>query len=164
MSPVRTFESNTPDVVYENFGDEVILLNLISGNYYSLNPVGMAYWELLSQGAPVHEVAELAASVYGQASERPIEASTVTEDLERLVTEFVAESLLRPSAKSRCARDITLQAALPKFYSAPELSKFDEVAEMLLLDPVHDIAPAGWPHPAPVKREDERRSGAAGGA
>src|SRR5271154_5211064 len=57
MTSNRSFECNAPDVVFEHFGDEIVLLNLQSGNYYSLDPIGMFYWEFLSQGVPSGEIA-----------------------------------------------------------------------------------------------------------
>lgn len=137
------FECNSPDVVFENFGDEVILLNLQSGRYYSLNPVGMFFWELLTQGVAQPEIS-------ARIEEQYAGATGIGADLDGLLAEFRAEELIRPAATATpLAQATPPKTALPPAYAPPVLAKFDDVAEMLLLDPVHDVTDAGWPHPAP---------------
>lgn len=40
----------SPDVVVREVGDETILLNLASGTYYGLDPVGARFLSLIEQG------------------------------------------------------------------------------------------------------------------
>lgn len=147
MTSDRSFECNAPDVVFENFGDEVILLNLQSGNYFSLDPIGMFYWECLSQGVPPQEIAAYICPFYAGS----VEGELIGYDLDALFAEFQSEGLIRPSNTYRAIAEVTNAAMkLPPEYLCPILSKFDDFAEMLLLDPVHDVSPAGWPHPVPA--------------
>jgi hypothetical protein len=151
MNDSQSFECNTPDVVYEHFGDEVILLNLQSGRYYSLDPIGMLYWEYLSQGVPPRDVTAHIGGVYGNRTS----LSQVEADLEALVSEFQSEQLVRASTTSRSLADVPQpKTTLPDEYARPTLSKFDDVAEMLLLDPVHDVSEAGWPNQAPAEQKE----------
>ena len=138
-------------MVFEHFGDEVILLNLQSGRYYSLDPIGMLYWEYLSQGVPPRDITTHIGGIYGNR----IDISRVDADLEALVSEFQSENLVRTSATSRSLADVPQpKTALPDEYARPVLSKFDDVAEMLLLDPVHDVTEAGWPNQAPAEQKE----------
>jgi hypothetical protein len=153
MSLDHPFECNAPDVVFENFGDEVILLNLRSGNYYSLDPLGMFYWEYLSQGVPPREIAAHICEFYAGQTEE----AEIAGDLDALCAEFQSEELIRPSKTSRAVADISnATAILPAEYVCPAISKFDDVADMLLLDPVHDVSEVGWPHPAPANPKEDR--------
>src|SRR5271168_3403636 len=93
MTSNRSFECNAPDVVFENFGDEIVLLNLQSGNYYSLDPIGMFYWECVSQGVVPNEIAAHLDAFYAN---KP-EAESMAEDLDLLLAEFQAEGLIRSS-------------------------------------------------------------------
>jgi hypothetical protein len=155
MTPDHSFECNAPDVVYENFGDEVILLNLQSGSYYSLDPIGMLYWEFLSQGVPPRAIAaHICDSYAGKAEEE-----SIAKDLGALFAEFQSEGLIRRSATSRSVADVANgMAKLSVDYTCPKLSKYDDVAELLLLDPVHDVSDVGWPHPAPLNLKENRGS------
>jgi hypothetical protein len=140
MNPDPAFECNAPDVVLENFGDEAVILNLQTGSYYSLDGVGMFYWEHLSRGVPSRQIASHITGRYAD----PV---AVTGDLDQLLAQFQAEGLIRSSKVVRAMAEITCTAELPAEYARPVLSKFDDVADMLLLDPVHDVSEVGWPHP-----------------
>lgn len=147
MTLDHSFECNASDVVFENFGDEVILLNLRSGNYYSLDPLAMLYWEYLSQGVPPRQIAAHICGCY----EGNVDEASIASDLADLFVEFQSEGLIRPSGIARALPDVTIATARPPAaYARPTISKFDDVAEMLLLDPVHDVSEVGWPHPAPA--------------
>ena len=141
-SNTQCFECNAPDVVFENFGDEMILLNLQSGRYFSLSPTGTYYWECISQGVPDAEAVARMAAAYPDAS--------VALDLEALLGDFIAESLVRRSQNARAISDVTITAQLPAEYVRPEMARYTDLQEMLLLDPVHDVGEAGWPEPAPA--------------
>lgn len=39
-----------PEVMAREVGDEVVLLDLVSGNYYGLDRVGARVWQLLGEG------------------------------------------------------------------------------------------------------------------
>jgi hypothetical protein len=147
MNPDHSFECNAPDVVFENFGDEAVILNLQSGDYYSLVGVGMLYWECLSQGVPPSQITAHICARYSAS----VDETEIVSDLGELLAQLQSEGLIRSSNTSRALAElIGATAALPPAYAAPMLSKFDDVAEMLLLDPVHDVSEVGWPHPSPA--------------
>jgi len=153
MSQDQPFECNAPDVVFENFGDEVVLLNLQSGRYYSLDPLGMLYWESLSRGVPPREIAaHIVRSYTGSA-----DGSVIAKDLDDLFLELRSEQLIRRSSNPpRPISDVPeVGTKLPAEYARPVLSIFDDVAEMLMLDPVHEVGEVGWPQPVPLDRKQE---------
>src|SRR4029077_17954546 len=53
---------NTPHVIHETIDDEVIVINLASGSYYSLKGAGTDVWDVL-QSAPGAGVGAIAAAV-----------------------------------------------------------------------------------------------------
>ncbi len=149
MNRNHSFECNAPDVVFENFGDEAVILNLQSGHYFSLNGVGMAYWEYLVQAVPPHQIADHILACYSAGGD----GAAISRDLDELLEQLQSEGLIRASNVLRAISDVTTTTALPSGYARPTLAKFDDVAEMLLLDPVHDVSSeVGWPHPAPANR------------
>jgi hypothetical protein len=59
------------------------------------------------------------------------------------VANLVEEQLLAPvSGEARQAGYVELSNVS---YSAPSFEKFDDMADQLLLDPIHEIGEAGWP-------------------
>ncbi len=147
MSPDHSFECNAPDVVFENFGDEAVILNLQSGNYYSLDGIGMVYWEYLSQGVPHREIVDHFTARYAVTVDR---AAAIAGDFDLLLERLQVEGLVRAANTSRPLTEVTCTANATTEYIRPELSRFDDVADMLLLDPVHDVSEEGWPNPAPA--------------
>lgn len=153
----QSFECNAPDVIFENFGDETVLLNLESGKYYSLNPLAMYFWEVLCQGvAPSEIAAHIAGSYNGNANAQNTGIQALGADLGAMVEQMLSEGLIRPSSTSRAIADAaSTQAGLPTEFSPPAIAAYDDVAELLLLDPVHEVGELGWPDPAPPKQERE---------
>src|SRR5262245_55058441 len=97
MTRTESFECNSPDVVFENFGDEVVLLNLQTGRYYSLDPIGMVCWDYLVQSVRFDDIVLHISSFYRDAAD----SETISADLDALLAEFEAERLIRPSKAAR---------------------------------------------------------------
>lgn len=49
MDPNQTITVAT-EVTFQEMGDETVLLNLASGQYFGLNRVGTRIWQLLTEG------------------------------------------------------------------------------------------------------------------
>ena len=56
---------------------------------------------------------------------------------------LVAEGLVSdtPGTEKR-----TVEVALPATFTAPNLETFTDLQELLMLDPIHEVDAAGWPH------------------
>jgi hypothetical protein len=76
------------EVMARQVSDETVLLHLTSGNYYSLDPVGTRFWQLLTEGKTLPQSRELLLAEYEVAPEQ------LDADLERLVTELAASGLV----------------------------------------------------------------------
>jgi Coenzyme PQQ synthesis protein D (PqqD) len=141
MTQERTYECNSPDVVFENFGDETVIINLRTGHYYSLDPVGMALWDLISRSVPIGEVAERAAARYKG------DAGVIAASVDEFTSRLAAEGLIRLAPPGRDAAGIARPAELgePSPFTSPVVSRYEDMAEMLLLDPIHDVTDRGWP-------------------
>jgi hypothetical protein len=35
----------------------------------------------------------------------------------------------------------------PEHFTAPILERYDDIANIIAMDPIHDVGPAGWPRP-----------------
>ncbi|MDX1521315.1 MAG: PqqD family protein [Anaerolineae bacterium] len=78
----------SPDASHQMVGEEAILINLTSGEYYSLNDTGAAFWELIDGQ---RTIADCAATI---AADYDVEAGVVEEDLLELAAEFKSEGLI----------------------------------------------------------------------
>jgi len=90
----RTF--TVPEhVIGRPLGEKTVLLNLRSGDYYSLNGTGSFFWKGLAQGQPLTELAGQAQRTFQQPPE------VVERDLMALVGELERLGLIQPSGEGQ---------------------------------------------------------------
>jgi hypothetical protein len=75
-------------VMVRQLGDESVMLDMASGYYFGLDPVGARIWQLLSQTNSCAEIVERLAQEYDVTPER------AESDLVRFVEELKANGLL----------------------------------------------------------------------
>jgi hypothetical protein len=154
MAHPVAYESNAPDVVFEAYPEETVLIYFPTGCYYSLDVVGQQLWEALSQGVAVDDVVQWARDYYS------CEAETIGEVVVGFAHALAEEKLLRPlEAPLAPAGGSSLPAVAAEerpVFVPPVLSRFRDMQEMLLFDPVHEVTEAGWPRvEAPQLEPDE---------
>jgi hypothetical protein len=76
------------DLLFSRVGDESVLLNLKSGVYFSLDPVGTLVWAEIIQGKALGEVQR---SLFEQFA---VDSDVIWADLVALVTDLVARDLV----------------------------------------------------------------------
>lgn len=137
------FRANVPAVAHEAFEGETILIHFESGRYYSLNPTGSAVWSELLAGATLDRLAARFAAEHGTGDD------TVRAELARFLDELVAEGLAVAatgisSPPPDHAAAATAGDRAP--FVAPRVEVFTDMQDLLLLDPIHEVDEAGWPH------------------
>lgn len=127
------------DIAHQRVEDEVIVVNLQTGAYFSIREVAADAWDLLVGGIDLDAAAELIAGRYA------VTAQQVAADLEPFVASLLEDGLI---AEANAGSDGTVSlppvaAGVP--YAVPTLDKYDDMEELLLLDPIHEVDEAGWP-------------------
>jgi Coenzyme PQQ synthesis protein D (PqqD) len=135
---------NTPPVIHQLLDGEVIVVNLDSGTYYSLDGTAATIWEAIDRGASLGETIADAAARYdapAAAVERAV--TTFVDELRReeLVVAEAANGAERPGP----TRTNGAPAARVTF-TEPVLNKYTDMQELLLLDPIHEVDESGWPN------------------
>jgi coenzyme PQQ synthesis protein D (PqqD) len=146
----QRFRVNTPNVTHETIDGEAVIINLDSGNYYSLVEVGSFIWDLVGKGVSASEVQDLVIQTYEG------NATDIDRGVQELLAQLQQENLIVP-VEGGGAFDLTqLTQALPSnnghekpSFNPPLLHKYSDMQELLLLDPIHDVDDAGWPKPNP---------------
>lgn len=147
MNPTLQFKVNSSKVIHETIDGEVVIVNLDNGNYYSLANVGADIWTRIDD-APVGEIiAETVQRYEGVPQE--IEAS-----VKQLVTDLQKEGIIVAVEETRTSNDGGFKprhgsenGKLP--FSPPILQKYDDMQDLLLLDPIHEVDEVGWPNVKP---------------
>ena len=138
------YRTNHPQVINESIDGEAIMINLVSGSYYSMDSLGGEVWELLERSCSVDEIVTQLTRRY-DASEDVIR-SAVENLLEQLSREQLIVPDGRPGGTSSSLSDSQPAQRLP--FRAPRLEKFTDMQDLILLDPVHEVDSRGWPHVA----------------
>ena len=147
MADLR-FRLNTPDVMHETIDAEVIVIHLVSGNYYSLRETAAQIWALVDDtGAlSVEEIVDALAVRYASPH------SEIENAVTRFVSELAEEGLVAGVETEDGARpDLAQQpngvSKLP--FEPPRVEKYTDMQDLVLLDPVHQVDDTGWPRARP---------------
>lgn len=135
------YRVNTPQVSSETIEGEVVIIDFISGAYFSTDKIGAVIWENIKAGlAPERIVAGIKSRYPDQAEEcgQAIAAFIAQLESEKLVALDFVES-------ATAAADSHDQAIYPDVFVAPVLNKYTDMQDLLLLDPIHETDAQGWP-------------------
>ena len=143
---------NQPTVISETIDGEAIIINLDTGAYYSLREAGAAIWNLLLQGPTFRQVIDQLSDWYDHSSSDELACG-----LQSLLDELERENLILSTPNGHVNQ--YLETALPpdmptekRRFTPPALEKYTDMAELLLLDPIHEVDDAGWPAPKNAAR------------
>jgi Coenzyme PQQ synthesis protein D (PqqD) len=75
MNPLAKFV-HSPRAMFRAVGEETVLLDLESGTYFGLNPVGARIWQIMGEGKTFAEISDVILDEYDVTRER-IEADLV---------------------------------------------------------------------------------------
>ncbi len=142
---------NEPNVVHETIEGETILLNLGTGNYYSIEWPGTVFWDLLAETGDAEGIRQ---AFLKANSEKDTDVNIAYS---KFVETLLEEELLVPvenGEASTLSIDKKTEEEFSKAATKLEkltLNKYSDMQDMLLLDPIHDVDEKGWPEP---KKDD----------
>ncbi len=136
---------NTEVAAAKLIDDEVIIINVITGHYYSLEGTASFVWRRLSQAASVDEIARDLSERYD------VGEAQAQADLEQLVADLREHRLVVPLPPAH--RQERLEANLGSAgqrlpYTPARLQVFTDMADLLKVDPpLPSGAPEVWQAP-----------------
>jgi hypothetical protein len=143
MKVAEILKVNEPNVVHETIDGETILLDLNSGNYFSLDGPGAIIWEYIALSG--HWKNTIALLTLDEANNN----GEIKSLIQSFVEELVAENLLIENPTPDASADTTeIEAQLKeaaKDFVPPRLNKYSDMQDLLLLDPIHEVDEKGWP-------------------
>jgi hypothetical protein len=133
------FRMNAPRVVDETIDGETLIMDMVNGSYFSCVGSSSVAWNALRAGSTIAETAQVLGATYG------VDVTDAERDLDPFLAALLDDGLL----VVHDAPAPTLAAADPTTplgdYQAPQVEKYTDLADLILLDPVHDVTEAGWP-------------------
>jgi hypothetical protein len=135
---VSYFRTDVPDTASELFDGEVVIAHYGTGLYFSISQSGALIWQGLRHGLSVEDTARWLAGHFAA------DATAIPAQVDAFVATLLDKQLLVAVGEPHRAAD--LPAIALAAWQEPSLDSFDDLQELLLLDPVHDVTEAGWPH------------------
>jgi hypothetical protein len=132
---MRRYNTQMPMVVSRQFDEEIIVANFETGIYYSLTGSAADIWLGLSAGLPPEEISTTFAAKHGVAD--------AAAQIDAFIDTMLTEKIVTPHEGVVDAQPWTPKLGIP--FSSPALERFDDLRDLLFLDPVHDVSEAGWP-------------------
>ena len=140
------YKPNKPKVILESFEDEIVIINLESGNYYSFEKLGAVIWELIEKGQSLSNILSYIINNYSK------NQGDVKNDIQKFIAELEKEGLILPEEKEPSLNDhdeaienMLISETAPDEYASPILNRYTDMQDLLLLDPIHEVDEKGWP-------------------
>jgi coenzyme PQQ synthesis protein D (PqqD) len=144
---MAAFRVNEPQIIHQTVDDETVVVDLGTGSYFSLRGSAQVIWSALERGQDLPDVVRTV-----QRRFEGVDAD-IAPAVEAFVSGLVDDKLIVPNdeappASPAAGADDPSGARGP--FEAPVLERFDDLQDLILLDPVHEVSEEqGWPHARP---------------
>ncbi|MEL6920987.1 MAG: PqqD family protein [Pseudomonadota bacterium] len=129
------FVHNGAEIASEQFDDGVVIINFLTGRYYTLNASAEWIWTNL-------ETATTSSQLYAAFPSEP--SNEITDHIDGFVITLLEFRLIAPS-RERGDPDKAI-AAPPDPFVEPQIEAFEDLSELITLDPIHEVnKELGWP-------------------
>lgn len=128
----NSYQLANPDIVFERFGEDLVVLNLRSGQYFGFNGSGALVWRALSGGVAASKLRS---------------AGMSQQALEPFLSALIDNGLLVAQTSTDIELEPVLQAELAMASEAPTVEVYEDLADLIMADPIHDVdVNTGWPN------------------
>jgi hypothetical protein len=144
------FLINSPPITHQTIDGEVVIINLNNGSYYSLRHTGATLWALVENGSDLRQIVQFFSDNYDIGPE--MDDTGLLDSVTGFLNALCDEQLIHSSPDS--ARGAGEQDSLPPavqvpanaIFSLPKFDKYDDLQDLVMLDPIHQVSEEGWPH------------------
>ncbi|MDZ8188162.1 MAG: PqqD family protein [Nostoc sp. ChiSLP02] len=143
------YKINTPSVAHETIDGEVVVINLKTGEYYSLLKVAAEIWNQIEKGISKQNIIAELSEQYNNINQE------IQNYVDNFFEELQQEHLIKlegnnidiPKNSKVFYTQIQTETITEKIeFEPPKLNKFTDMRELLLLDPIHEVNETGWPN------------------
>ncbi len=138
------YHPNTSRITYEIIEGEVIIVDFDTGVYYSINALGSVIFNWLVQGAKFGKILSALEQHYNNT------ATDIAQAVNSFIAALLQDTIIVLSEEKRDDDTSTLEPPLEGLtdsatFEPPILTKYTDMQELLLLDPIHEVDEEGWP-------------------
>ena len=135
MITKQSYKVAGPDIVFEQFDGDLVVLNLGTGQYFGFNAAAAAVWTVLMAGIQPGQM---------------IECGQELSSLDSFVERLLALGLVVPDPQGSGTLTDAFRSLLTTDTSPPTVDTYDDLADLIVADPIHDVDQRiGWPHLVP---------------
>jgi hypothetical protein len=128
-----------PNIHSKVFDDEVVVLDMASGMYFSLRGAAVDIWALVQARAARSQIVAALIGRY-ESPGQTIEAAT-----DRCVAELLEAGLVAAAPGTASAiPSVAGQEPARRPFPLPEIERYTDMRELLRLDPIHEVD--DWPN------------------
>jgi hypothetical protein len=121
------YKTNEPDVSAELLDNEVLIVNLKTGRYYSVHDTGVTFWRLLSDGHSMESAIDKVSEMYA------VDATIVKADFSTFVDTLLKNELIVEIATPKSASDSEWLTELSGTYSQALIEQYTDMENLVLL-------------------------------
>lgn len=138
----KTYKINDGKVISETLDGETIIINLDTGNYYSTNGTAAIIWSQIESNNGTQNILNYFLNHY-EVKEDILEKSII-----EIIDLLIKDNLIIESVSNTLDEISEKQENVQKeSFIIPKIEKYDDMKEMLLADPIHDVDEKdGWPN------------------
>lgn len=125
---------------------EAVIMDLNTGRYFSAQNSGAVIWNCVEAGFSQSQIVENLCDAYGLDQKEAHGAAQPF--LEKLIKHRLIEPVAELAESSEA--EISLPKEAASEFKTPELMIYEDMQDLLLLDPIHDAAEEGWPKAMPL--------------
>ena len=121
---------------------EAVIVDFTTGRYHAAAGVAATVWEAMKQGKEIDEIMSEVRSSYTDVPEDA--ESSVLAFIDSVVDAGLAKQADTEVSQTSASEQQTSTAPTP--WIVPVLESHNDLADLMLIDPVHDVTARGWPN------------------
>jgi hypothetical protein len=122
----------------EDFSNEIVIIDTSTGTYYTISGSAVSVFRWFFSPVTIEQVTQLIQETF------PAE----TSDASTFVEWLQLQGLIHPVEISEA--NINVLTPSPEtntiIFNDWTYSRFDDMSDLIRLDPIHDVSDKGWPH------------------
>jgi hypothetical protein len=129
-------------VTHDRLEDEVIIINVATGSYFSGSGPAADLWSLVSQGASTAEAARKLAAEYS------CDEEMVLRDVAKSIDLLAERGLIQGNDDGAASHpELVLPPAVRNAWTSPAFDEYTDMWDLIRMDPIHEADEVGWPMP-----------------
>jgi hypothetical protein len=138
MNLDNAYEIDTLRTMSETLDEETIIISLENGNYYNLNSTATVIWNKIEEHYTAAQIIQYISNCYNES------VDNIKSNVEEVLKTLEKDELITKSDNIEKI-EIEYKDVAKEKYIIPLVEKYEDMQEMLLADPIHDVEEKGWP-------------------